>query len=90
VGKDADLVIWSGHPFSVYSRVERTIIEGETYFDRENDTQMRAALERERAELEKADVNKPAGGVGASAPPIPRERIKSHLDDAEGEDGGNH
>ena len=33
VGKDADIVIWSAHPFSVYSRVEMTMIEGEIYFD---------------------------------------------------------
>ncbi len=33
VGKDADLAIFSGHPFSVYSKVEMTIIEGDIYFD---------------------------------------------------------
>ncbi len=33
VGKDADLAIFNGHPFSIYSRVEMTIIEGEIYFD---------------------------------------------------------
>jgi len=32
VGKDADLVIWNGHPLSVYSRVNTTLIEGEVYF----------------------------------------------------------
>jgi imidazolonepropionase-like amidohydrolase len=34
VGKDADLVVWDGHPLSVYSHVETTIIEGEVYFQR--------------------------------------------------------
>lgn len=34
VGKDADLVIWDGHPLSVYSRVRTTIIEGEVMFQR--------------------------------------------------------
>ncbi len=33
VGKDADLAIFNGHPLSVYSRVEMTLIEGEVYFD---------------------------------------------------------
>jgi len=33
-GKDADLAIFNGHPFSVYSRVEMTLIEGEVYFNR--------------------------------------------------------
>lgn len=36
VGKDADLVIWSGHPLSVYSRVETTMIEGEIFFQRKD------------------------------------------------------
>lgn len=34
VGKDADLGFWSGHPLSVYSRCEMTMIEGEVYFQR--------------------------------------------------------
>jgi len=34
VGKDADLVIWSGHPLSVYSKPMMTMIEGEVYFER--------------------------------------------------------
>ena len=33
VGKDADLAIFNGHPLSVYSKVEKTIIEGDIYFD---------------------------------------------------------
>jgi imidazolonepropionase-like amidohydrolase len=33
VGKDADIAIFNGHPFSVYSKPEMTIIEGEIYFD---------------------------------------------------------
>ena len=34
IGKDADIVIWSAHPFSVYSRVEQTMIDGELFFER--------------------------------------------------------
>ena len=57
VGKDADIGIWSAHPFSVYARVERTIIEGETYFDRARDVAEREAKVAERAELMKAEQN---------------------------------
>ena len=35
VGKDADLVVYSAHPLNIFSRVERTMIEGETWFLRE-------------------------------------------------------
>lgn len=34
VGKDADLALYSGDPLSVYSRVQRTWIDGEVVYDR--------------------------------------------------------
>jgi imidazolonepropionase-like amidohydrolase len=34
VGKEADLVLFSGHPLNSYSRPEMTLIEGEVYFQR--------------------------------------------------------
>jgi imidazolonepropionase-like amidohydrolase len=49
-GKDADLVIWNGHPLSTYSRVDTTFIEGEIYFDRQRDLEQREALRREKDE----------------------------------------
>ena len=59
VGKDADLVIWNGHPLSSYSRPDTTFIEGEIYFDRELDLGRRAELAREKAErLKKEDDEK--------------------------------
>jgi imidazolonepropionase-like amidohydrolase len=34
VGKDADLVIWSGYPLSRYGVPEKVLIDGDVYFDR--------------------------------------------------------
>ena len=34
VGKDADIVIWDGHPMSLYTKAEQTYIEGALYFDK--------------------------------------------------------
>jgi imidazolonepropionase-like amidohydrolase len=51
VGKDADMVIFNGHPFSIYSRPEMTMIEGEVYFDRNEDLKRRDLLVREKREL---------------------------------------
>jgi len=88
VGKDADLAIWTAHPFSVYSRVEMTMIEGDVYFDRGKDLQTRTELAKEREELEKLDVNKgPASG--GTQPKIPSEKRMEERDDAEFGDGGN-
>ncbi len=50
-GKDADFVIWSGHPLSVYSVVEQTWVDGVREFDRATDLAAREAVESERAEL---------------------------------------
>jgi len=89
VGKDADIVIWNGNPLSIYSRAETTMIEGEVYFDRAKDIQNRAAMAKEREELEKLDVNR-APSVGGAPPRIPTEKLKTERDDAEyGDDGGN-
>ncbi|MBT6013429.1 MAG: amidohydrolase family protein, partial [Flavobacteriales bacterium] len=33
IGKDADIVIWTGNPLSVYSKVEQTYIDGQLLFD---------------------------------------------------------
>jgi imidazolonepropionase-like amidohydrolase len=38
VGKDGDLVIWSGDPLDMFSRVERALIDGaEIYTDTDGD-----------------------------------------------------
>ncbi len=51
VGKDADLVLFNGHPFSIYSRPEVTMIEGVVYFDRKQDLEMREKVAKEKKEL---------------------------------------
>jgi imidazolonepropionase-like amidohydrolase len=55
-GKDADVVLWTGNPLSVYSRVETTYIDGEVFFDRQKDLAMRDEMAQERAALEKEDA----------------------------------
>src|SRR5215472_2057709 len=55
LGKDADVVIWSGDPLSVYSTAETTFIDGEIFFDKQRDLAMRDAQAKERAALEAAD-----------------------------------
>ncbi|HJZ68299.1 MAG TPA: amidohydrolase family protein [Blastocatellia bacterium] len=64
VGKDADLVIFSKHPFSVYTVPELTIIEGEVYFDRNEDLKQREALKREKADLIKREREQRGGPRG--------------------------
>jgi len=51
VGKDADLVIWSGSPLSTFSRCLETYIDGRRYFSVEEDLEMRAHAKQERERL---------------------------------------
>jgi imidazolonepropionase-like amidohydrolase len=60
VGKDADVAIWNGHPLSVFSNVETTFIDGEVFFDRQQDLQKRSQTEQQRAALENSEENRPA------------------------------
>jgi imidazolonepropionase-like amidohydrolase len=43
VGKDADIAIFSAHPFAPDARVEMTLVEGNVVFDRERDVAARTA-----------------------------------------------
>ncbi len=46
-GKDADLAIFNGHPFSPYARVEMTLIDGQVFFDRRRDLDSRVPWKEE-------------------------------------------
>ena len=50
-GKDADLVIYDKHPLSNYAKVQKVLIDGEVYFDRDNDVSQREAREAKRKML---------------------------------------
>lgn len=51
LGKDADLVLWSDHPLSIYAVAETTWIEGTPYYDRQQDLLMREQIAAERARI---------------------------------------
>jgi imidazolonepropionase-like amidohydrolase len=51
VGKDADLVIYNHDPLSVYAVVQKTLIDGQVYFDRQRDISQRATLATEKQSL---------------------------------------
>jgi imidazolonepropionase-like amidohydrolase len=51
VGKDADLAIYDRHPLSNYAKVQRVLIDGEVYFERDRDLTGRASREKLKNEL---------------------------------------
>ncbi|MDT0606985.1 amidohydrolase family protein [Croceitalea rosinachiae] len=68
VGKDADLVLWSDHPMSVYAKAEKTLIEGTVYFDLEKDRAQREAIQKERNKLITMMLNEKAKGAKMQGP----------------------
>jgi imidazolonepropionase-like amidohydrolase len=50
-GKDADITIFDKHPLSNFAKVEKVFIDGQLYFDRNNDLAERAPRETEKKKL---------------------------------------
>jgi imidazolonepropionase-like amidohydrolase len=63
VGKDADLVLWTDHPLSVYANASKTFVDGTLYYDLDADKEMYKKIQEERARL----VNK-INAEGGSRP----------------------
>lgn len=82
VGKDADLVLFNGHPFSIYSRPEVTMIEGEIYFDRKKDLEMREQLAKEKKALIEKEKKSP--GQMQPTQPLPTVIPTLSEDDLDG------
>jgi len=62
VGKDADLVLWSDNPLSIYAKPLTDIIDGTIYYDVERDLMLRKHISEERNRLiQKMLVEKKSG-----------------------------
>lgn len=79
-GKDADVVIWSDNPLSVYAQCETTIVDGTIYYDKQKDAEMNQWIEKERARLiQKMKAVKKDGG--ATQKPVGKKKETFHCDD---------
>lgn len=80
VGKDADLVLWSDHPLSIYAKAEKTLVDGVVYYDIDKDKQLRADMASEKIRL----INKMRGDKKAGKPtqkPSPKYKHNFHCED---------
>jgi len=67
VGKDADLVLWSDHPLSIYAKPLKTIVDGIVYYDSDRDLILRKNIKQERNRL----IQKMIGEKKSGAPVSP-------------------
>lgn len=89
-GKDADLVLWSDNPLSIYARAEKTIVDGIVYFDLEHDLQLRRIVAEERNRLiQKMTAEKKSGTPVATFKPSPYITLSCRDNDGNGEEQNN-
>ena len=82
-GKDADLVIWSDHPLSIYAKSEKTIVDGAVVFDREVDAKLQVELKKEKQRLIQKMILAKKGG-SATRPMTPSFREENMCEDDHG------
>ncbi len=63
VGKDADLVLWTDDPLSIYAKVLTTVVDGTVYYDADRDEQLRKYIRQERQRLITKLINEKRGGL---------------------------
>jgi len=82
-GKDADLVLWSDNPLSIYAIAEQTYVDGRKLFDSEQDKLQRTKIHNERERLIQAMLN---DGSKNKKKPVKKEDSYYHCDSMEGYD----
>ncbi|MDH7444278.1 amidohydrolase family protein [Aquimarina sp. 2201CG14-23] len=82
IGKDADVVLWTDHPLSIYAKAEKTLIEGAIYFDLEKDKAMRRTIAQERNKLSTMLLKAKNNGL-KTQPPKKKEKQHFHCETLE-------
>ncbi len=88
-GKDADVVLWSDNPLSIYAQAEMTFVDGRKLFDKKEDLEHREAIRKERARLMQKMVAAKNGGA-STQPPSMKYHHHYHCDHIEDEMGEHH
>ncbi len=80
--KDADIVLWTDHPLSVYARVDQTWVDGIRYYERDEHEQLQRSVAAERQRLIQKMLEAKKGGADVVAPEY-RPDPHYHCDDLE-------
>ena len=83
-GKDADLVLWSDHPLSIYTKAEKTFVDGICYFDREQDLILREEIRSERSRIIQKMIKAKKEGEETQKPKAKNQKLY-HCDTIEEE-----
>lgn len=81
VGKDADLVLWSDNPLSIYAKAEQTYIDGKKYFDITEEEKMQDQIRKEKARILQNMLQAKKDGA-ETQPATPYFQENYHCDDS--------
>lgn len=84
-GKDADLVVWSADPLSIYAVAEKTYVDGVPYWDIEKDAAKQKALQADQTRIIQKMIQ--AKNKGAATQKPEGRRPKAYYDCDTIEDG---
>ncbi|MBU1373087.1 MAG: amidohydrolase family protein [Bacteroidetes bacterium] len=77
VGKDADLVLWSDEPLSVYARAEETYVDGIKYWDIDKDADQQKTIKSEEARLIQKMLDSKNGGSKTQRPSFTKPSLNT-------------
>lgn len=81
VGKDADVVMWSDNPLSVYAKPLKTFVDGICYYDIDQDKVLRNKISMERERLIKLCLEEKAAGTSTQKAAINYDELFHCNDD---------
>jgi imidazolonepropionase-like amidohydrolase len=79
-GMDADLVLWTDNPLSIYAKPEKTIIDGAVYFDMAKEDKKMEELNAEKNRLTQKALASKTSGAPTAKPNTRKKPAHVHCD----------
>ncbi|WP_295769712.1 amidohydrolase family protein [uncultured Mucilaginibacter sp.] len=74
-GKDADVVVWSANPLSIYAVVEKTYVDGVPYWDYAKDAEKQKAMKADAGRIVQKMIESKGRGAATQRPAFQRPRL---------------
>lgn len=89
-GKDADLVLWTDNPLSIYATVDKTFVDGTLYFDAAQQQRKDQMVKDEKNRIIQKMLFSEDTGKGNTQSAEKKQRVLYHCDTLEGEEHESH
>ncbi|MES2835998.1 MAG: amidohydrolase family protein [Bacteroidota bacterium] len=83
VGKDADIVLWTNNPLSVYAKAEKTFIDGVCLYDRTKEETIKQQNNNERQRIIQKMIDAKSGGEKTQKANSKKQQYHYHCDSLE-------